>query len=92
MMSPLTFKQQTYPLNPSAILDFSLEDEQEITLKIYNTFGQIVHVIFDGNVLKSGHHQLRLYGEAFPPGGCYARLQTRDGVFHQSLALTAEVA
>jgi hypothetical protein len=88
MKNPLTFSQQTYPLNPSALLDFSLEDEEEITLRIYNTYGQIVHVLFDGTVLKAGHHQLRLYGEAFPPGGCYARLQTRQGVFQQTLALT----
>ncbi|MBR9978165.1 MAG: hypothetical protein KFH87_08760 [Bacteroidetes bacterium] len=92
MVSPLTFSQQTYPLNPGAILAFTLEDEQEITLKIYNNYGQIVHVIFDGNVLKSGHHQLRLYGEAFPPGVCYARLQTKQGVFQQSLALTTDAA
>jgi hypothetical protein len=85
-----TFSQHAYPLNPSASLTFSLEESQEVSLKIYNTFGQVVHTLFDRKLMKSGYHELRLYGETFPPGGCYARLHTKHGVQQRTLVLSTE--
>ncbi|MDX9758873.1 MAG: hypothetical protein RBU27_06900 [Bacteroidota bacterium] len=87
MEIPFSFSQYAYPLNPSATLSFTLEEQQEITLRIYNTFGQIVHVLYDGVLMKPGYHELRLYGETFPTGGCYARLQTKYGVQQRTLVL-----
>ncbi|MBR9978163.1 MAG: hypothetical protein KFH87_08750 [Bacteroidetes bacterium] len=90
MEIPFSFSQYTYPLNPSATLIFQLEEQQEISLRIYNTYGQVVHTIYDGQVMKSGYHELRLYGETFPPGGCYARLQTKNGVLQRTLVLSTQ--
>lgn len=92
MEIPFTFSQYPYPLNPSATLSFTLEEQQEITLRIYNTYGQIVHTLYERTLLKPGYHELRLYGETFPSGGCYARLQTKHGVQQQTLMLNTSAA
>jgi hypothetical protein len=91
MEIPFSFSQYSYPLNPSATLSFTLEEPQEVTLKIYNTYGQIVHTLYDRAMMKPGYHELRLYGETFPTGGCYARLQTRRGVHQRTLVLNTEM-
>lgn len=90
MEIPFTFSQYAYPLNPSATLSFSLEEQQEVSLKIYNTFGQVVHTLFDRVQMKPGYHELRLYGETFPSGGCYARLHTKTGIQQRTLVLSTE--
>jgi len=87
---PFTFSQYAYPLNPSATLSFSLDESQEISLRIYNTFGQVVHTLYDRVMMKAGYHELKLFGETFPSGGCYARLHTKDGVQQKTLVLSSE--
>ena len=90
MELPFSFSQYAYPLNPSATLSFTLEDAQEVSLRIYNTYGQVMHTLYDRALMKPGYHELRLYGETFPSGGCYARLQTRHGVQQRTLVLHTE--
>ncbi|MCZ7556852.1 MAG: hypothetical protein M5R41_10675 [Bacteroidia bacterium] len=85
---PFTFSQQSYPLNPSATVSFTLEEQQEITLVIYDSYGRVIHTLYDRALLNSGYHELKLYGDAFPAGGCYARLETRHGVQQRTLILT----
>ncbi len=85
-----TFSQYAYPLNPSATVTFSLDEPQEISLKIYNTYGQVVHTLFERKQMKSGYHEIRLYGETFPAGGCYARLHTKHGVQQRTLVLNTD--
>ncbi len=87
---PFSFSQYAYPLNPSATLMFTLDEAQEVTLKIYNTYGQVIHTIYERKMMKPGYHELKLYGETFPSGGCYARLQTKHGVQQRSLVVHTE--
>ena len=87
---PFSFSQYAYPLNPSATLTFTLDEAQEISLKIYNTYGQVIHTIYEQKMMKAGYHELKLYGETFPAGGCYARLHTRHGVQQRSLVMRTE--
>jgi hypothetical protein len=84
---PFSFSRQSYPLNPGATVCFTLEESQEITLRIYDTYGRIIHTIYDEALMKPGYHELQLYGDIFPPGACYARLHTRYGVQQRSLIL-----
>jgi hypothetical protein len=90
MEIPFTFSQYAYPLNPSATVSFTLDEAQEVSLKIYNTFGQVVHTLYDSVLMKPGYHELRLYGETFPTGGCYARLHTKNGVQQRTLVLSTD--
>jgi hypothetical protein len=87
---PFSFSQYSYPLNPSATLTFTLEEAQEISLKIYNTYGQVIHTIYERKMMKSGYHELKLYGETFPSGGCYARLHTKHGVQQRNLVMSTD--
>jgi hypothetical protein len=87
---PFAFSQYAFPLNPSATLTFTLEEAQEVTLKIYNTYGQVIHTIYERKMMKPGYHELKLYGETFPSGGCYARLETKHGVQQRSLVMHTE--
>jgi hypothetical protein len=82
---PFAFAQYSYPLTPSATVTFTLEEQQEISLKIYNNYGQVIHTLYEAEEMKPGYHELQLYGESLPPGGCYARLQTRHGVQQRQL-------
>jgi hypothetical protein len=85
---PFSFSQHSYPLNPSATVTFTLEEQQEITLVIYDSYGRVIHTLYDRALLNSGYHELKLYGDAFPAGGCYARLETPHGVQQRTLILT----
>ena len=87
---PFSFSQYAYPLNPSATLTFTLDEAQEVSLKIYNNYGQVIHTIYDQKMMKPGYHELKLYGETFPSGGCYARLQTKHGVQQRTLVMHTE--
>lgn len=87
---PFSFSQYAYPLNPSATLTFTLEEAQEISLKIYNTYGQVIHTIYERKMMKPGYHELKLYGETFPTGGCYARLHTKHGVQQRTLVMNSD--
>ena len=90
MEIPFTFSQYAYPLNPSATLTFFLDEPQEVSLKIYNTYGQVVHTLYERVMMKAGYHELKLYGETFPSGGCYARLHTKYGVQQRTLVLSTD--
>lgn len=85
---PFTFSQESYPFNPSATLTFTLEEQQEVTLVIYDSFGRVIHTLYEKAMIGAGYRELKLYGDAFPANGCYARLETRYGVQQQTLILT----
>jgi hypothetical protein len=87
---PFTFFRQGYPLNPGATITFTLEEQQEITLHIYDSFGRVIHTLYDRAMINPGYHELKLYGDAFPPGGCYARLETPLGVQQRTLILSTQ--
>jgi hypothetical protein len=89
---PFTFYQRSWPLNPSATVTFTLDDTQEVTLKIYDSFGRLIHTLYEHAIMKAGYHELQLYGDIFPAGGCYARLITRNGVQQRTLILNAASA
>ncbi len=85
MEIPFTFAQRSYPLNPSAIITFTLEEQQEISLTIYDSYGRVIHTLYDQAIMKSGYHQLQIFGDAFPVEGCYARLLTKHGIQQRTL-------
>jgi hypothetical protein len=88
---PFSFSRRAWPLNPSATVSFTLEEPQEITLKIYDSYGKVIHTLYEDQMMKPGYHELQLYGDVFPAGSCYARLQTRHGVQQRNLILNATI-
>ena len=87
MKIPFSFSQYTSPLNPSASLSFTLQEDQEVSLRIYNNKGQVIHTLYENRAIKAGRHELQLFGGLIPQDGCYARLQTLAGVEHRTLVI-----
>lgn len=87
METPFTFAQRPYPLNPSATITFTLEEQQEISLIIYDSYGRVIHTLYDQAIMKPGYHKLQLFGDVFPVGECYARLLTKHGILQRTLVL-----
>jgi hypothetical protein len=77
---PFTFSRQNYPRNPSATLAFTLDVQQELTLVIYDSYGHVIHTLYERALVCAGYHELKLYGEVFQANGCIARLETNFGV------------
>ncbi len=89
MEIPFSFSRRSYPLNPCATVTFTLEETQEITLKIYDSYGRVIHTLYEEVPMKPGYHELQLYGDVFPTGACYARLHTKYGVQQRTLILNS---
>lgn len=87
---PFSFCQRSYPLNPSATVSFSLTEAQEVTLRIYDSFGRVIHTLCEDEMLNAGFHEMHLYGDIVPMGGCYARLHTKNGVQQRTLVRIAD--
>jgi hypothetical protein len=63
------------PFNPSTIIHYELPRAVNVSLKIFNTLGQVVATLVDGNK-DAGYHQAQW--DATVPGGVYFyRLQAR---------------
>ena len=86
---PFSFSQKSYPLNPSARVAFTLAETQEVTLRVYDSYGRLVHTLCDNTSMEAGNHEMHLYGDLVPSGGCYVRLITPSGVRQRTLVCVA---
>lgn len=77
---PLDFRlYQNYPnpFNPTTVLSFDMPKDGYASLKIFNSLGQEVAVIIDGNI-KAGSYQ-KVFNAAELPSGIYFYKFTADG-------------
>jgi hypothetical protein len=65
------------PFNARTIINYSLPEETDITIAIYNLLGQKVATLFDG-AQQPGEHNLTWDASAFPSGLYFARIQSGD--------------
>jgi hypothetical protein len=63
------------PFNPTTQIAFDLPAEFRVTLKVYNTLGQQVATLVDGEMLAQGRHQLTFDGRALPSGMYFYTVQ-----------------
>ena len=82
--APLTFSlNQNYPnpFNPSTQIDYSIPKDGFVSLKVYNTIGQEVATLVNGNV-QAGSHEVTFnpesMGVSISSGAYYYRLES-DG-------------
>ncbi len=59
------------PFNPSTTITFSIPKSEEVTLRIYNSLGQIVETVIDGDNLSAGKYRVDFGGENLTSGIYY---------------------
>jgi hypothetical protein len=79
---PLNFQlDQNFPnpFNPSTTIDFSLPARTRARLAVYNTLGQEVAVLVNGE-MESGRHSVRFDATGLPSGTYFYRLTTGENM------------
>jgi hypothetical protein len=72
------------PFNPSTTVHFALPDRAHVTLTVYNTLGQAVAELLDGDI-EAGHHSIQFNATGLSSGVYFCRLQA--GAFSQTKKL-----
>jgi len=78
--SPAKFDlEQNYPnpFNPSTTIRFNLPDNEFVSLKIFNTLGEEVQTLFEGN-LNAGTHTYNFNAKGLPSGLYIYRLSANE--------------
>jgi hypothetical protein len=85
-MPPAFALSQNYPnpFNPSTTIPFALPHKSHVTLTFYNTLGQLVATMVNGE-LEAGYHKVTFDGSDLASGVYFYRL--RAGEFVQSMKL-----
>jgi len=69
------YKNTPNPFNPTTKIDYSLEKDTNVSIKIFNIFGETVRVLFTG-VQTAGHHQLTFNASDLSSGIYFCVMET----------------
>lgn len=80
--------EQNYPnpFNPSTQIAFSLPEESQVKLTVYNLLGQEVARLIDG-FMPAGNHEIKFDGSQLPSGVYLYRLQAGEFLQTQKMTL-----
>jgi len=67
------------PFNPSTIIGFELQKEANVSLRVFNTLGQLVATLID-EPKRAGVHQVQWNASCVPSGTYFYRLQAAGSV------------
>jgi hypothetical protein len=67
------------PFNPAVTIPFILNQPGRVTLKVYNTLGQVVATLHDG-MLSEGQYRIPWDASQFPSGVYFYRMQSASDV------------
>lgn len=70
------------PFNPVTTISFAIKQPAQVTLKVYNTFGQEVATLLDGSAMDAGLHTVGFNGDQLP-SGVYMAVLEADGALQQ---------
>lgn len=79
--SPNTFElQQNYPnpFNPSTTISFSVPQNSEVTLEVFNLLGQVVATLINGELYSKGEHRVLFNASNLASGIYYYRMQASN--------------
>jgi len=82
------FLSQNYPnpFNPSTMIRYGLPERSQLSLTVYNTLGQRVAVLAEGDQ-EAGYHEVRFDGSGLASGVYFYRLQAGTYVETRKLIL-----
>ena len=70
------------PFNPSTSITFSIPKSSEVTLKVYNSLGNLVEKLVDGEILAPGKYRADFSGENLSSGIYYYTITA--GAFYET--------
>ncbi len=81
-VSYMLYQNYPNPFNPETTLSFDLPTSGKVTLTIYNTLGQVVKTLYDGN-FNAGSHSLKWdghndYGLSSPSGIYFCKMKAGE--------------
>ncbi len=74
------------PFNPTAQIAFNMPEASEVRVAVYNSLGQEVRVLAQGE-MAAGRHEVTINAGNLPSGAYFVRMQTKAGVFTQRITL-----
>ncbi len=74
------------PFNPTTTINYSIQKDGNVSLKVYNTLGQQVAELINGN-MKAGQHQVTFDASKFVSGIYYYRLEAGNNVSVKKMIL-----
>ena len=80
--------EQNYPnpFNPSTMISFSIPKDDHIKLVIYNTLGQVVETLIDGNY-SSGYYNVKWDASRYSSGIYFYTLETSERIMTKKMML-----
>lgn len=83
---PMLYQNYPNPFNPSTMIKFYVPNDQNIKLNIYNSNGQFVRNLVDGNMIK-GFHTVYFNAQDMISGIYFYRLETNGNKLTQKMLL-----
>ena len=83
---PVLYQNYPNPFNPSTMIKFSVPNDQNVKLNIYNSNGQLVRNLVDGN-MKKGFHTVYFNAQDMISGIYFYRLETNGNKLTQKMLL-----
>jgi len=80
------FKMYPNPTNNNTNLAFNLDQDQNVTVQVYNMLGEVVYTANEG-MLSSGQHTIMINGSTLNNGVYLVRLATDNGLTVQRLLI-----
>lgn len=75
------------PFNPTTLINFSLPKESNVSLKIYDMLGKLVHTIFNGEVKSAGAYEVSFDARKLPSGVYFYALTSGDFIQTRKMIL-----
>jgi photosystem II stability/assembly factor-like uncharacterized protein len=75
------------PFNPYTNIVFTVRDKQEVLLKVFNTLGEEVEVLFNGIAEPGKEHKVVFYGDHLPSGVYYYSIIQGDNRINKKMIL-----
>lgn len=88
--TPLTarlYPNYPNPFNPSTVIRYDIDAKGEVSLTVYNTIGQRVATLVDGNVQAAGSYRVAFDAHSLSSGVYIVKLQTPGGMQTQAMTL-----